>query len=182
MQSCIHWCKIRFFQKECYKEFIIILEMLWSIFCLALRENQPGTACYSWDGQKEEQRCHIWPFQPHTHIFQLPFMLSSPQLLLLLLLWSLLNIENHEVHFAPKSPPWCTLWRSVQKILMWVITHLPHYSRFNWIQHPDSPGQLLISKAANQQIKQDIKVMFQTPRKKTTSWMITLPISAYLSK
>lgn len=38
-------------------------------------ENWPGTAFYSWYGQKEEQRCCIWPFQPHTGIFQLAFML-----------------------------------------------------------------------------------------------------------
>lgn len=33
-------------------------------------------------------------------------------------------------------------------ILMWVIAHLSLYCRSNWIQYPNLPGQLLISKAA----------------------------------
>lgn len=120
--------------------------MLWSRFCLSLLANQP--ACYSWDGQTEEQRCPILPFQPHICIFQLPF-LSSPQLLLLLLLWrSLLNQEIMKFILLQKATHDVYYGESVRKILMWVTAHLPHYCSFNWIQYPDLPGQLLISKAA----------------------------------
>lgn len=77
-------------------------------------ENWPGFLLLGWP--EEEQRCCIWPFQPHTFPTSL-CALSSPQLLLLLLLWrSLLNTENnHELHFAPKIPPRCIFWRVSSK-------------------------------------------------------------------
>lgn len=147
MQSCIHWCKIRFFQKEC--QFIILLEMLWSRFCVSLLANQP--ACHCWDGQTEEERCPTLPFQPHICIFQLLFTLlphhsyycfsfsgevSSTQKTTMRFI--LLQKATRDVYYG----------ESVQKILMRVTAHLPHYCRFNWIQYPALPGQLSISKGA----------------------------------
>lgn len=77
MQSCIHWCKIRFYQKRMsvHNHTRNAMKQILS----STLENWPGTACYSWHGQKKEQRCCIWPFQPHTFPTSL-YALSSPQL------------------------------------------------------------------------------------------------------
>lgn len=150
MQSCIHWCKIGFFQKEC--QLIIILEMPWSRFCLSVLENWPGTACYSWDGQKEEQRCHISPFQPHICIFQLAFMLLPHHSYLCFSFSeevSLTKETTMKLILLQKVPHYVYSGQSIQKVPYVGHCSPPSLlSRPNGSQYPDLPGQLLISKVA----------------------------------